>query len=505
MRFVRGQSLKEALESYPRGRSRSPGRDPAERTLALRQLLGRFIDVCHAIAYAHSRGVIHRDLKPANILLGPYGETLVVDWGLAKVVGRDDPTPQPAAEMTLRPASPSGSSETMAGTAIGTPLFMSPEQAEGRLSQIGPASDIYCLGATLYCLLTGRPAIEELDVDEILARVRSGRLSRAAGRESARAGCPRGDRLEGDGAATAGSIRIGPGPGRGSRALAGRRAGDRVARTAPRTSAPAVDRAAANDGGGDRRDRAGVDCSGSLPFCSSRPGPTPRSSRPISSWPWPMQRTGNANRELAARQHAESERASSFHWKRSRPSTAGSAKTCCSRRNSSTACGPSSCGARPTSTSGWKALLAGEADHHSRAAARAGLSRHRRADSPDRIAGRGACHAQARPRAAAGPGGRAERRRRDQAEGGREPDRGRRPARGDRRICRGAGVLTSRRTRSARAPGPDRARQATATARPWRSACTASPGPVQHGPSGRGARVARAGADNQPEPCRRQP
>ena len=104
--------------------------------------------------------MIHRDLKPANILLGPYGETLVVDWGLAKVVGRDDPTPQPAAEMTLRPASPSGSSETMAGTAIGTPTYMSPEQSEGRLAQIGPASDIYSLGATLYCLVTGRPALE---------------------------------------------------------------------------------------------------------------------------------------------------------------------------------------------------------------------------------------------------------------------------------------------------------------------------------------------------------
>ena len=106
MRFVRGQSLKEAIDSYHQSDSQQKG-DRAHGTLALRELLTRFIDVCHAIAYSHSRGVIHRDLKPANILLGPYGETLVVDWGLAKVVGRDDPTPQPAAEVTLRPSSQS--------------------------------------------------------------------------------------------------------------------------------------------------------------------------------------------------------------------------------------------------------------------------------------------------------------------------------------------------------------------------------------------------------------
>ena len=127
------------------------------------------------VAYAHSRGVIHRDLKPANILLGPYGETLVVDWGLAKVVGRGEAAARAgAAEATLQPGSGSGSSETLPGTALGTPAYMSPEQAEGRLEQVGPLSDVYSLGATLYCLLTGKPPIDETDVGEALRRVQRG-------------------------------------------------------------------------------------------------------------------------------------------------------------------------------------------------------------------------------------------------------------------------------------------------------------------------------------------
>jgi tetratricopeptide (TPR) repeat protein/tRNA A-37 threonylcarbamoyl transferase component Bud32 len=172
MRFIKGDSLKQAIERFHQ--AEGPKRDPGERSLALRELLGRFVAVCNAVAYAHSRGVVHRDLKPANVMLGPYGETLVVDWGLAKLVGR--PESPGKAEATLRPRSGGGQAPTQAGAVIGTPAFMSPEQAAGRSDQLGPASDIYGLGATLYALLTGQPPVPGDDLMAILARVQSGEI-----------------------------------------------------------------------------------------------------------------------------------------------------------------------------------------------------------------------------------------------------------------------------------------------------------------------------------------
>jgi WD40 repeat protein/serine/threonine protein kinase len=169
MRFIRGQTFKEAIEQFYSGKPRSE----SERRIELRQLLTRFVAVCNAIEYAHSRGVIHRDIKPSNIMLGKYGETLVVDWGLAKAL-KQRSEHAPPDEHTLVPSSGSGSSETLPGSAIGTPAYMSPEQSEGRIDEIGPASDVYSLGATLYSILTGKDPFESSMIGVILAKVQTG-------------------------------------------------------------------------------------------------------------------------------------------------------------------------------------------------------------------------------------------------------------------------------------------------------------------------------------------
>ncbi|MFK7820361.1 MAG: protein kinase [Planctomycetaceae bacterium] len=174
MRFIKGDSLRDAADQFHRAKDGESTRlDFA--SVEFRKLLGRFVDVCQAIEYAHSRGVLHRDLKPGNIMLGKYGETLVVDWGLAKTQG-DEAPPTDAGEAHLQPISASGTSQTVTGSALGTPAFMPPEQAAGRLEELGAASDVYSLGATLYYMLTGRKPFSGKDLLAVLADVQAGRL-----------------------------------------------------------------------------------------------------------------------------------------------------------------------------------------------------------------------------------------------------------------------------------------------------------------------------------------
>ena len=171
MRLIEGETLKQAIDRFYGLEPANTPREPAARELAFRRLLRSFIDTCNAVAYAHSRGVVHRDLKPENVMLGRFGETIVVDWGIAKLTAQFEPeAPDPS----------SGSvhtdllSLTQPGAAIGTPPYMSPEQASGDLDRVEPASDVYGLGATLYCLLVGHAPFPTGGLADVLVRVSRG-------------------------------------------------------------------------------------------------------------------------------------------------------------------------------------------------------------------------------------------------------------------------------------------------------------------------------------------
>ena len=175
MRFIRGDDLQTELRRFHD--SVAKRRDVYAGATELRKLLSRFVDVCQAVAYAHDRGVLHRDIKPSNIMLGKYGETLVVDWGLARLMNAPreqaparSPTPilEPdddfgetsgvaSDEAPVRPKASRGARSTIVGTLLGSPNYMSPELATGMHDIAGVPSDVFLLGATLFEILTGQP------------------------------------------------------------------------------------------------------------------------------------------------------------------------------------------------------------------------------------------------------------------------------------------------------------------------------------------------------------
>lgn len=207
MKLVQGATLQEILERLKQGDPGMLAKYP------LNNLLTVFQKICDAVAFAHSRGIIHRDLKPHNIMVGEFGEVLVMDWGLAKILSsgpiaeaaselprntksgptgtmvmddatlapgigqNDSPAPLKFRESEAEILPSSGTQLTMEGAVMGTPHYMSPEQAEGRIADLDVRSDIFSLGGILFAILTLRPPVDGQTLEEILNKVRDANIS----------------------------------------------------------------------------------------------------------------------------------------------------------------------------------------------------------------------------------------------------------------------------------------------------------------------------------------
>jgi len=161
MKLVRGETLAAAIDHF-----HGLARNAPDRAVEERRLLNAFLTVCQTMEFSHARSVIHRDLKPQNIVLGDYGETIVLDWGLAKGRGEHDEE---------GPADPGNEAReaplTRPGTVQGTPAYMAPEQAAGRIREVDERADIYALGGILYQVLTGRVPYEGASGEDVLRMV----------------------------------------------------------------------------------------------------------------------------------------------------------------------------------------------------------------------------------------------------------------------------------------------------------------------------------------------
>ncbi len=179
MKLVKGRTLQSILTGIREGDEECVASHP------LSTLLGVFRKVCDAVAFAHSRGVVHRDLKPDNIMVGEFGEVLLMDWGLAKLLEEPDEV-----EEEINASSPlvdqTGSDLTLEGQILGTPLYMAPEQALGHNEDIGPCTDIYSLGGILQAILTLRPPFEGGALPELLERIEKGQRTPIPLEEDAR-------------------------------------------------------------------------------------------------------------------------------------------------------------------------------------------------------------------------------------------------------------------------------------------------------------------------------
>jgi serine/threonine-protein kinase len=187
MKHLNGETMEQVIEKL---RARDP--DYCAR-YSFEQRVHLFLGVLDAIRYAHARGVIHRDLKPANIMIGPYGEVTVLDWGIAKPIhkGSSEPTEVKPLERTLVDTHDKRLQQTQFGSLAGTPLYMSPEQAAGRNAELDERSDVYSLCVVFYEWLTlEHPLKGKQTITEVLAAIISGEGESELGTRGLRAGVP---------------------------------------------------------------------------------------------------------------------------------------------------------------------------------------------------------------------------------------------------------------------------------------------------------------------------